>query len=291
MEFSVVEYMVVSCIVAFFTCSGMVILGETSNAFGLAGQALTTTESSSAPSIDVDYAQVSESDSVKWLAGTEQHIQWFIVGSSVCIIGLGFNYIRQGRRNAEIQKDSKFEVKFLKKQSVALRKVINKRNRVFDTIKEQWNHIVTGEGLVENIMSTDLFVTSPKSTIEKARHEIKSCGFRRVMVVDENNHLVGVLSKHDIAIKNGNFVHEIMTSDPKTVSPDTDLRIAMSMLLQNRISCLPVVADGVLVGVISTSDCLITLQCLLFALSDKEKTDSDLDDYMLTNALRNHAAV
>lgn len=51
-------------------------------------------------------------------------------------------------------------------------------------------------------------------------------------------------------------VHELMTTEFLVVAPDTELHQAITMLLVNRISGLPVVDDEGLVGIITEQDCL-----------------------------------
>lgn len=49
-------------------------------------------------------------------------------------------------------------------------------------------------------------------------------------------------------------IEEVMTRDPITVTPSTSLKEAASLLLEHRISGLPVVEERCLVGVLSESD-------------------------------------
>lgn len=86
--------------------------------------------------------------------------------------------------------------------------------------------------------------------------------------------LVGVLSERDILSvstsallphtkKQDQFlqqrfhVRDVMVRDVVTVSPDTGLKKAATLLLRQRLGCLPVVdVDNKLVGIVSSSDFL-----------------------------------
>ena len=51
-------------------------------------------------------------------------------------------------------------------------------------------------------------------------------------------------------------VRDVMTTDVATVAPDTDLRKVAALLVQLRISGVPVVDGGKVVGVVSEGDIL-----------------------------------
>ena len=82
------------------------------------------------------------------------------------------------------------------------------------------------------------------------------------LLVMENDRLVGVISERDYARKvmllgrdsRETSVHEIMTSSPITIRPECNVDEAMRLMSTNRIRHLPVVSDGIILGVISIGD-------------------------------------
>jgi acetoin utilization protein AcuB len=54
-------------------------------------------------------------------------------------------------------------------------------------------------------------------------------------------------------------VESVMTADPMTVSPDTSVEEAASLMLVRNIGCLPITEHGALVGIITTTDLLRAL--------------------------------
>jgi acetoin utilization protein AcuB len=54
-----------------------------------------------------------------------------------------------------------------------------------------------------------------------------------------------------------------MTADPRTVSPDTDLKDAAKLILELKVGGLPVVENGRLVGIIAETDLIEMLVELL----------------------------
>lgn len=72
-------------------------------------------------------------------------------------------------------------------------------------------------------------------------------------------------------------VEEVMTHDPKTVSPDISMREVLEIFRSNRISGAPVIANDALVGLVSIEDLLRCLQ--------KSDLQSPTSKYMSTKLL------
>jgi len=49
-------------------------------------------------------------------------------------------------------------------------------------------------------------------------------------------------------------VKEVMSSEVKTVGPDTPLGDAASLMLEHKLGCLPVVEEGKLIGILTEAD-------------------------------------
>ena len=93
----------------------------------------------------------------------------------------------------------------------------------------------------------------------------------RLPVLDKGGRLVGVISEKDIlkaapspastlSAYETNYllskltVKKIMSRNPVTVTKDTTVEDAATMMVDQDLSCLPVVEDGKLVGIVSKSD-------------------------------------
>jgi acetoin utilization protein AcuB len=100
------------------------------------------------------------------------------------------------------------------------------------------------------------------NTLSTARTIMHAEGFKHLPVV-ETKRVLGVITDRDVrqraAHLDDTLVETVMTADPVTVSPDTTIEEAASLMLVKRIGCLPVVQDGGLVGIITTSDLLRAL--------------------------------
>ena len=127
---------------------------------------------------------------------------------------------------------------------------------------------------VEAVMEDTFVSLSPKERLDLADDIMKLGRVRHLPVQAEGGRLVGVVSQRDLlaaglsaALEFGGgerrsflrsvAVDEVMTRDPVTVTRETPLREAAARLLEHKIGCLPVVAEGdALVGLVTETDLL-----------------------------------
>lgn len=101
------------------------------------------------------------------------------------------------------------------------------------------------------------------ATVVKLMTENK---IRHLPVVDEEGDIRGIISDRDLLVLtlrtprqldsflNDKTAAHVMTRSPETVGPDTSLSEAGNYLLDQKISCLPVVEGDHLVGILTESD-------------------------------------
>ena len=132
--------------------------------------------------------------------------------------------------------------------------------------------------LVNNWMTARLVTVAPTTGIADAALTMSRRRIRRLLVTEatpRGETLRGIVSLHDLARAfppdvnplslgaesgsavpkgSGRTVGEIMAKNPRTVAPDTPIEDAARVLLEHKIGAVPVVRDGVLVGIITESD-------------------------------------
>ena len=124
--------------------------------------------------------------------------------------------------------------------------------------------------LVRDWMSSDPVTIDPQTTLPEANRLMKECGIRRLPVVD-NGRLVGIVTLGDIreaspsnatslSIYELNYliarltVGHIMTREPITIAPDSSIEAAARLMLEHKVSSLPVVDGNKVVCIITESD-------------------------------------
>jgi CBS domain-containing protein len=82
----------------------------------------------------------------------------------------------------------------------------------------------------------------------------------RHLVATRNGQMTGVVSSRDLealgSFRQAQSIEDVMTAPAITAAPDMTLRQAANLLRGRSIGCLPVVDDGKLVGILTTTDLL-----------------------------------
>jgi CBS domain-containing protein len=114
---------------------------------------------------------------------------------------------------------------------------------------------------VEQCMDTDLVTVNEHEPVELVAHLMDWNHVRHVLVEDDDNRLVGLVSQRALLRLVGTYhpeqldgpmpVSEVMQADPVTVAPETSTLEAIELMRRHRMSCLPVIKHGHLVGIVT----------------------------------------
>ncbi len=150
---------------------------------------------------------------------------------------------------------------------------------------------------VRDLMTTQVVTLKPDDTVKKAVIKFALDNVSGAPVVDNRNHLMGILSENDIlglildyqdkleednpddvmlnypmdsAMEEGKLksisdeisnmvISDIMKRTVLTTSPDTTIMEVLRAMIEMKVNRLPVVEKGVLVGIISRGDIIFAL--------------------------------
>ena len=119
--------------------------------------------------------------------------------------------------------------------------------------------VATQKFLVGAWMTRNPVTAAPDEKLSTVHDKMLEGGFRCVPVVKDDA-MVGILTDRDIRDHTGYLEHteafKAMSEALVTVSPSTSIREAARLLRERKIGALPVVEDGKLIGVITTTDVL-----------------------------------
>ena len=146
---------------------------------------------------------------------------------------------------------------------------------------------------VTEVMTTEFEVIREDASLLEAMRHLRGSplvedeiGIKCVIVFDEDDRLVGVLTQSDIVdeilfpyfvrnlanptaeglrtIKEGDFrslgawaakvrVRDVMSRDPETLAPEADIFVAADMIVSRKVKSLPVVKEGKVYGIVYRS--------------------------------------
>lgn len=132
---------------------------------------------------------------------------------------------------------------------------------VLQRLLEQLRQQVPQPPVARELMSSPVRTIRPETTVAEAQRILLRYGHSGLSVVDANGRLLGIISRRDldIALHHG-FSHApvkgYMTTNLKTITPDTLLPEIESLMMTFDIGRLPVLESGQLVGIVTRTDVL-----------------------------------
>lgn len=150
-----------------------------------------------------------------------------------------------------------------------------KRQEIQRVLLKHFDETLPSNIEVRHVMSRKVRAVQQTANVSDLRELLEREGFHHLLVANQGV-LLGVISDRDIKGRRGTLARHIMTASPLTVTPRTQVSHAISMLLHQRISCLPVVENGQIKGILTVTDMLMTLQCLMKLLDKNTLAESSV---------------
>ena len=116
---------------------------------------------------------------------------------------------------------------------------------------------------VRHLMTRDPVVVPPSMTYEEIVALIRQQRLRHLLVCGRGGEVLGVIGEQDLHARQGATAQQIMNCAVESVSPETPLSPAITYLINENVSCVPVVEKGRLCGALTITDLMLTLQCML----------------------------
>ncbi|MGZ8520844.1 MAG: CBS domain-containing protein [Candidatus Binatia bacterium] len=134
------------------------------------------------------------------------------------------------------------------------------------------------EGVVREIMMGSPVTLKPEDTLDLANDVIALGRIRHIPIVD-GSRLVGIVTERDLigaaaaqifglkpksksALLKSVLIKEVMKKRVITAAPDTPIKDIAQLMANKKIGCVPVVSDGMVVGLVTTTDILRYVESL-----------------------------
>lgn len=145
---------------------------------------------------------------------------------------------------------------------------------------------------VEDMMTRNPHTLLRSNTIADAKNMMEALDIRHVPIVDADRKLLGVVTQRDIlsaqesslqktstlqSYTDDSPLNEIMHAQVMTVSPQAGLKESAKYMQKHKVGCLPVIAQGELVGIITDSD-FVSIAISLLELQEEVEPDEIEDD-------------
>jgi len=114
---------------------------------------------------------------------------------------------------------------------------------------------------VRDVMSTDLVIVGPGSTVRQAASGMYASRTGSALVMD-GDRLLGIFTERDIVqalsgtsdAGRSSLIGERMTPDPQVIGPDATIGEALDRMFDGGFRHLPVVEGGQVIGIVSMRD-------------------------------------
>lgn len=124
--------------------------------------------------------------------------------------------------------------------------------------------------IVKDVMKKNVISVEPETTVTEAKELMNKNNISKLPVI-KGGKLAGIITKNDLLQAGPSLattldmyeisyllsklnVKKIMTSEVVTASPDDVVEEAARVMVEKQIGCLPVVKNGVVVGIITEND-------------------------------------
>ena len=156
---------------------------------------------------------------------------------------------------------------------------------------DQWRHTITVQSIL-NRKGNKVVCVRPGDPIEEVVQLIKANRIGAVLVLDDAEKLVGLVSERDVAMgladEGGALlaqpVSTIMSTNLVVCAPDHDMEFVMVCMTDKRIRHLPVLDGGKLVGIVSIGDVVLQRIAALEAQSQTMREYIEAREWRYLNA-------
>ena len=128
-------------------------------------------------------------------------------------------------------------------------------------IREVFQAKVVDMQTAADLMTPDVFSVDKECTISEAMEQLVAKGYQAACLVDEEQEILGIVSRTDLSrALEHDLGHaparSVMTHKVVSVRPEDSIDLVRQTVVERDVGTLPVIKDGILVGIVSRTDLL-----------------------------------
>jgi CBS domain-containing protein len=109
---------------------------------------------------------------------------------------------------------------------------------------------------VRDIMTREVVTVPATLPVQEVASQLRDHGIPSLPVVDEQGHVLGMVSEVDLLSRQGATAADVMSPRVISVTEDADVADVKQLFIDRRLRRVPVLADGRLVGIVTRADLL-----------------------------------
>lgn len=113
---------------------------------------------------------------------------------------------------------------------------------------------------VRHVMTDHVATASPTASLGELAQLMSDLEVWQVIFFSASGEPLGIVSHRFLKGAPGKQARHIMSEKPLTIAPDMDLRVAITLMLDRNLSCIPVVDAGKLQGMLTTTELAMGFQ-------------------------------
>jgi CBS domain-containing protein len=136
---------------------------------------------------------------------------------------------------------------------------------------------------VDELMTRSPITLGPDDKLDKAAKLMKEHRIRHVPIVDQHDHLLGIITQRDVLAATKEVdtyqIKQVMRRTVRTTTPESSLRAAAMQMQKHKIGSLPVMESDQVIGILTDSD-FVGLSITLLEQMEEAENDNfeEVDD-------------
>lgn len=131
---------------------------------------------------------------------------------------------------------------------------------------------------VRQVMTETPVIAPPTTSCRTLMNLLTSAPLRHVLICEHGGRLLGIVTDRDLRHRHGRRAVDVMTRGPVCVPSGAPLGPATALMVDHQISCLPVVDEGRVRGVLTADDVALALECILQAQENAQRQPVTVDE-------------